>query len=134
MRNFVTATNTPEQYIWNAGVEGGIFDRTNVVNVLDFGAKGDGVTDDYQAFNAAISAVTDGGGVFVPEGKYLIKSMLSFNKPVVLRGEGADKTHLLIDHNSNAFEIITYKRGAWSNCWWIYKGFKPTFSREWAIF
>ncbi len=86
----------------------------NVVNVLDFGAKGDGVTDDYQAFNAAISAVTDGGGVFVPEGKYLIKSMLSFNKPVVLRGEGADKTHLIIDHNSNAFEIITYKRGAWS--------------------
>lgn len=114
MRNFVTATNTPEQYIWNAGVEGGIFDVANVVNVLDFGAKGDGVTDDYQAFNAAISAVTDGGGVFVPEGKYLIKSMLSFNKPVVLRGEGADKTHLIIDHNSNAFEIITYKRGAWS--------------------
>ena len=67
MRNFVTATNTPEQYIWNAGVEGGIFDVANVVNVLDFGAKGDGVTDDYQAFNAAISAVTDGGGVFVPK-------------------------------------------------------------------
>lgn len=44
------------------------FDVANVVNVLDFGAKGDGVTDDYQAFNAAISAVTDGGGVFVPEG------------------------------------------------------------------
>ncbi|HOA97378.1 MAG TPA: glycosyl hydrolase family 28-related protein [Acetivibrio saccincola] len=110
---FVTAINTPEEYIWNPGVEGGIPDVPNVVNVLDFGAKGDGVTDDYEAFKAAVSAVTEGGGVFIPEGNYLIKSPLTFNKPVVLRGEGTDKTHLLIDHNSNAFEIITYKRGAW---------------------
>lgn len=113
--SFVTSMSTIEQYIWNPGVDGGIPDVTNVVNILDFGAKGDGITNDYEAFKAAISAVTDGGAVFIPEGQYLIKSQLSFNKPVVIRGEGIDKTHLLIEHHSDAFEIITYKRGTWTD-------------------
>ncbi|MDQ2086996.1 glycosyl hydrolase family 28-related protein [Herbivorax sp. ANBcel31] len=113
--NLVVGMNEVDQYIWNAGIEGGIPDIPNTVNVLDFGAKGDGITDDYEAFNAAISSVSDGGAIFIPEGKYLIKSKLSFSKPVVLRGEGPNRTQLLIDHSQNAFEIITYRRGTWTN-------------------
>ncbi|ENG0235634.1 hypothetical protein [Burkholderia multivorans] len=37
------------------------------VNVLDFGAKGDGTTDDYPAFQAAKNAVPWGGTVIVPQ-------------------------------------------------------------------
>jgi len=42
------------------------------VNVKDFGAAGDGITDDTDAFNRTIRAAAGGGTVFVPRGVYLI--------------------------------------------------------------
>ncbi|HEY9063067.1 MAG TPA: glycosyl hydrolase family 28-related protein [Pseudobacteroides sp.] len=103
------------QIHWNPGVSGGIPDKPTEVSVKDFGAKGDGTTDDYSAFKSAIDSIKAGGAVVIPSGKYLIKSMLTINKPVVLKGEGTGKTELLVNHSSNAFEIITYKRGTWQN-------------------
>ncbi len=103
-----------QQIDWDPGVAGGIPQKSVSVNVMDYGAKGDGVTDDYSAFDKAIKAVTDGGAVRIPEGTYLIKSKLTFSNPVVLRGDGPEKTQILIDHSSEAFEIITYKRGQWT--------------------
>ncbi|MFM0566974.1 glycosyl hydrolase family 28-related protein [Paraburkholderia caledonica] len=53
------------------------------ISVKDFGAKGDGTTDDTDAFNLAIAAANaaGGGSVYVPVGTYMIKptgiSMLS---------------------------------------------------------
>jgi len=43
-----------------------------MVDVLDFGAKGDGRTDDTRAIQSAIDKAAEvGGGVFVPPGTYL---------------------------------------------------------------
>ena len=49
------------------------------VNVLDYGAVGDGVTDDRAAFQAAVTAVIAAGRgtVFVPSGIYLINGIAS---------------------------------------------------------
>lgn len=49
------------------------------VNVLDYGAVGDGVTDDRAAFQAAVNAVISAGRgtVFVPEGTYVINGASS---------------------------------------------------------
>ena len=61
-----------------------------MINVRDFGAKGDGVTDDTAALNAAVAAgVKQGPGthVFVPQGRYL---MLSPKAGAHLHVEGAD--------------------------------------------
>lgn len=46
------------------------------LNVSDFGAVGDGVTDDGPAFQSALDALADAGGgtLFVPAGRYLIKT------------------------------------------------------------
>jgi len=57
-------------------------------NVFEFGAKGDGVTDDTAAFQKALDAAkADGGGmVQAPTGKFLIKTHLSFPPHVSLRG------------------------------------------------
>jgi hypothetical protein len=64
------------------------------VNVRDFGAVGDGVTDDSEAFLRAIDAVSD-GAVFIPDGRYLLTEVLAITKSrVVLRGESRDGTVL----------------------------------------
>ena len=45
-----------------------------VINVKDYGAKGDGVTNDTDAFKAASQAITDanGGTLFIPPGEYIV--------------------------------------------------------------
>lgn len=58
-------------------------------NVLDFGAKADGVTDDTKAFQDALyGAVAMGGGtVYVPEGTYYLASPIRIPDSVVLCGD-----------------------------------------------
>lgn len=50
--------------------------RDITVNVRAFGAKGDGVTDDAPAFQAAINSTPLGAHVIIPEGTYRIGSQL----------------------------------------------------------
>lgn len=61
-------------------------------NVRDLGAKGDGIADDSQAFQAAIDQVANSGqagAVFIPAGHYrLRKSIYIRNHGLVMRGEG----------------------------------------------
>tara|TARA_R100001460_G_scaffold35622_2_gene68476 strand:+ start:478 stop:4413 length:3936 start_codon:yes stop_codon:yes gene_type:complete len=59
-----------------------------VISVKDYGAKGDGVTDDLSALNSAIAAAAGKTLVF-PEGVYMISNQLFFKKSnCVIRGEG----------------------------------------------
>jgi pectate lyase-like protein len=66
-------------------------------NVIDHGAKGDGETDDTQAFQAALDAAAkDGGGVvFAPTGTYLIATHLDIPQGVTLEGvwRGPNRGH-----------------------------------------
>lgn len=64
------------------------------VSVKMFRAKGDGVTDDSQAFLDALAKVKD-GAIEIPPGRYRITKILEVTHPgVVLRGAGPDKTVL----------------------------------------
>lgn len=58
------------------------------VSVKDFGAVGDGVTDDTAAFNSALAS---GSSVFVPAGTYIIGSKITLDgvKDLKVFGEGA---------------------------------------------
>ncbi len=63
-------------------------------NVKDFGAKGDGETDDTAAFQKALDEAPE-GAVLVPEGRYVIgKQVVIKRAGVVLRGEGKKKSVL----------------------------------------
>jgi len=65
----------------------GFAEQPSRVNVRDYGAKGDGATDDTAAFQAAMAVVKEKGGtVFVPVGDYLIKTHLSVPDDVTLEG------------------------------------------------
>jgi len=55
--------------------------------VTDFGAKGDGETDDTAAFQAALNAAAEKGGiVYAPAGTYHIHGNLDIPQSVLLRG------------------------------------------------
>lgn len=62
--------------------------QTNTWNVLDFGAKGDGISDSTHAFQRALDeAGKNGGGVvYAPKGNYLFKGHLVVPSGVTLRG------------------------------------------------
>lgn len=57
------------------------------LKVQDFGAAGDGKTDDTEAFRATLKAAESGNGaVFVPRGRYLIGGHLDVPPHVMLEG------------------------------------------------
>ena len=62
-------------------------EQPSQVSVKDFGAVGDGITDDTAAFTAAMNAVAEKGGiVFVPVGDYMIKTHIEIPSHVTLEG------------------------------------------------
>lgn len=76
-------------------INGNYMPTPGAVNVKDFGAKGDGTADDYQAVqNALDSQSTTGGTVFFPTGTYLIsqplivysKQTVNLNGSTILQG------------------------------------------------
>ncbi|MFH2010719.1 MAG: glycosyl hydrolase family 28-related protein [bacterium] len=103
---------------WRAGVPGGIPPVAQVCpagapSVLDFGAVGDGVVDDAEAFQSAVDAADEGGAVWVPAGDYLLRSGVVIDHGVVLCGEGRDVSRLLIDADDTGIDIVVYDRGDW---------------------
>lgn len=79
------------------------------LNVLDYGAKGDGTTDSYAAIQAAINAASDTGqSVFIPSGVYRISAELVFpvstsKFAVEIVGEKSEASY---EWNASKFSVI----------------------------
>lgn len=66
------------------------------VSVQDFGATGDGVTDDTSAFQAALDyADTNGLATFVAKGSYLVTGLTAAARQVIL-GEDVNRTKIIL--------------------------------------
>jgi len=70
----------------------------DVVNVLDYGAKGDGVTDDTTAIQNALNVT---GTIYFSAGTYKITSALNISSNSTLMGDGKEKTVLYFYKASN---------------------------------
>ncbi len=57
-----------------------------LVNVKDYGAKGDGSTDDTTAIKAALTALPEGNVLFFPVGTYMISSPLPLKRNQTIQG------------------------------------------------
>lgn len=78
-----------------------VYDKLkDTVSVKDYGAKGDGLTDDT---NAIINALTANNAVFLPEGEYLTSATLSLTADQSIFGNGASS---VLKANSNGFNVI----------------------------
>lgn len=79
------------------------------VNVITFGAKGDGKTDSSSAFQKAINSLTNGGEVRVPVGIFIIKNVVIKSK-ISLVGEGAG-TILKLPVTSKVWDMVLITGG-----------------------
>jgi hypothetical protein len=88
----------------------------SVVNVLDFGATGNGTTDDTAAIQAAINSLSSTGGkVHIPVGVYLISSPIelstgSASRSIILYGDGTGQ----VNNVTNSATVIS--NSANTNC------------------
>lgn len=85
-------------------------------NVKDYGATGNGYTDDTLAIRSAISAAGNGGIVFFPDGSYMLKNqspseteLLLLTKSVRLLGTGF-RSRLVVDNNvPNTVDVVAIR-------------------------
>ncbi|HEY8985452.1 MAG TPA: glycosyl hydrolase family 28-related protein [Streptomyces sp.] len=77
------------------------------LNIRDYGAVGDGVTDDAPAIQAVITAASAAGGgtLYIPAGRYILNSALTWASGVNALGAG-DRVSILQATNQN-LDLIT---------------------------
>jgi len=78
---------------------------TDSISVTDFGAVGDGITNDFNAIDSAINSLNHKPGiVFFPSGTYLINNALTLPDSIILKGNGAETT------------ILKFNSGEYNSC------------------
>ena len=75
------------------------------INVKDYGAVGDGVTDDTVAIKAAIAAASNKIALYFPSGVYKVSDTLQISSPLVY-GDG-EASHIKYYGNDKLFEVMT---------------------------
>jgi len=118
----VATVNAPSSHITYTQGGTGATSRTvtsklqESVSVKDFGAVGDGTTDDTAAIQAAINT---GASVYLPTGTYKITSTLTFPNTVsVFRGAGRESSIISCNGVTGAVlkaAAITYFRPQWQD-------------------
>ena len=63
----------------------------DVVSVKDFGAVGDGVTDDTAAIQSAVNDAA-GKSLYVPSGTYRLDSNVTVSSQLLMFGDGRDNS------------------------------------------
>ncbi len=85
------------------------------LSVIDYGAKGDGKTDDSNAFKAALDASWHGGVVHVPAGTYIAHNIVLGSKRRLV-GEGMGITTIKAPQDSKSRMISIPKWASRSGC------------------
>jgi hypothetical protein len=84
--NTLVLSNDGTNLVWKNTIE---------INVVDYGAKGDGITDDTAAIQRAIDAATQGAMVVLPRGVFMVRGLKVRNKGTALVGDGRWATRIV---------------------------------------
>lgn len=82
---------------------------TGIYNVLEYGAKGDGATDDTDAIQDALDAAAGGGTVLFPVGTYNCSNGFFIENPITICGSGPQ----------TIINFVTDDTPANGNCFWF---------------
>lgn len=93
------------------------FKQPNIqVNVKDFGAVGNGITDDHQAVVDAIESLNGQlAYIYFPPGTYLITEPITLTDSCILKGESSDETILQFNFEGSPLNCIKLSRSQTSN-------------------
>lgn len=72
-----------------------LWKKPREINAQDYGAVGDGVTDDTDAIQAAINAAANGGAITLPHGTFKVRSLKIRNKGTAIIGAARHGTRLI---------------------------------------
>ena len=98
----------------NAGCPEDAVTYSGYADVTNFGAAGDGETNDQPAVAAAIASLGGTPGiVYLPVGTYLLQAPISVPSGTILSGESPDNTRLRFDFVSHAIRIYGGVTGSW---------------------
>ena len=96
------ATNSPAS-IALSGTGATTSSSGTTINVKNYGATGNGSTDDTSAINSAISALSSGATLLFPCGTYLTSSQLSLNLSHVT----VDGSSCAVIHNTSSGTVFS---------------------------
>lgn len=76
-------------------------DKPIFINVKEYGAKGDGKTDDWESIEKAIARLDENGGVlFFPKGTYMVGNAITLKSNVTYRGASKHLSFIKATPNS----------------------------------
>lgn len=92
--------------------------KSDYINVKDYGATGDGVTDDTAAIKTAVEAVPENGTLYFPVGVYRVDNIM-LKSNMIVKGDGKGSIIKLNDNAplTNVEEYDDY----WNNCFTVYQ-------------
>jgi len=79
---------------------------TEILSVNDFGAKGDGVSNDYAAIQSALNAISGTARLFIPRGTYVISQELKIGSNSYIYGEGIDTSIIRLSSTATASQNV----------------------------
>jgi regulation of enolase protein 1 (concanavalin A-like superfamily) len=100
--NWGVGTIEDDDFTANSPLQVRFPDDAGLVNVKDYGARGDGVTDDTEAIQQALA---ENRTVYFPNGTYLVSDTLQWGdtKRLLLQGESEEKTIIKLKDNLPSF-------------------------------
>src|SRR3989339_82682 len=79
----------------------------NSINVMRYGATGNGTTNDATSIQNAINACPTGGEIYFPNGTYLLNSTLTLPPQINIRGESKSGVILKLNHTGNVISALS---------------------------
>lgn len=100
----------------------------HVINVKDYGAKGDGTTNDIAAFRNAVAATPKGGTLYIPPGTYIwagsgiLTEHLLISKSIRMYGSGFATNIVIGNDTLSTTDAIRFSPTAYEDNYFAYFG------------